>query len=213
MKKYIEGNVDISNLYLQRIPDFLSDVEISGHFFCNINNLVSLEGLPPIIGGLFNCSHNKRLTSLKGLKSTVITDGIQCAGCGLKSLEGAPTSIGGGFFAAGNQLKSLELGPTSVVGFYDVNNNPLKTLVGAPTQIGTSEKKGYFMCERTKIKSLVGAPTVVYGDFSVTENELTSLEGIPKLVTGVFDISGNKGRTFTRKEILAVCEVGGKIFR
>jgi len=213
MRKYIEGNVDISGLYLQRIPDFLSDVEISGHFFCSDNFLVSLEGLPPIIGGLFNCSHNKQLTSLKGLKSTVITDGIQCVGCGLKSLEGSPSSIGGGFFSAGNQLKSLELGPTSVEGFYDCSNNPLKTLVGAPTQIGTSEKKGYFMCERTKIKSLVGAPTVVYGDFSCGENELTSLEGIPKLVTGMFDISGNKGKTFTRKEILAVCEVGGKIFR
>ena len=45
MKKYIKGDVDLSGLYLNKIPDFLSDVGYTGFFKCDNNNLKSLEGM------------------------------------------------------------------------------------------------------------------------------------------------------------------------
>jgi hypothetical protein len=53
---------------------------------------------------------------------------------------------------------------------------------------------------------------VVYGDFDVGDNtELESLEGIPKKVTGDFYCFRCKVK-FNRKQIEAVCDVGGTIY-
>jgi hypothetical protein len=59
---------------------------------------------------------------------------------------------------------------------------------------------------------LVGAPIYVGGDFDVGDNpELESLEGIPKKVTGDFYCFRCKVK-FNRKQIEAVCDVGGTIY-
>ena len=69
MRKIIEGNVDLSYLYLIELFD-LSDVEVMGYFYCASNNLTSLAGAPHTVGGGFDCSDNN-LTNLKGIPKTI----------------------------------------------------------------------------------------------------------------------------------------------
>ena len=81
---------------------------------------------------------------------------------------------------------------------------------GAPWKVGL----GYsvFRCRFNKIRSLIGAPEVVYGEFDISNNpELESLEGIPKKVTGDFSCHKCKVK-FNRKQIEAVCDVGGTVY-
>lgn len=55
MKKIIEDDVDLANLYFEKLPD-LSDVEVSGSYFCHGNPLTTLEGIPKSVGGDFTIS-------------------------------------------------------------------------------------------------------------------------------------------------------------
>jgi hypothetical protein len=70
------------------------------NFYCNNNQLTSLQGAPASVGGDFNCSANP-----------------------LTSLQYAPASVGGYFYCANNHLTSLQGAPASVGGyFYDFAN-------------------------------------------------------------------------------------------
>jgi len=60
--KEINGDVFI---YLDYIPEWLSDIKINGSFDCNNCNLNSLKGCPKYIDGEFSCSINN-LTTLEG---------------------------------------------------------------------------------------------------------------------------------------------------
>ena len=53
------GHMNLSSLYLTKIPFKFRNV--SGSFWCNINQLTSLEGAPNSVGGIFNCSNNPNL--------------------------------------------------------------------------------------------------------------------------------------------------------
>ena len=70
MSKKIIGDVDLSNLYLKRLPDILKDITVSGHFGCYYNKLTTLVGAPTNVVGRFDCSNNN-LTSLVGAPKTV----------------------------------------------------------------------------------------------------------------------------------------------
>ena len=62
-----------------------SKLKVTGDFYCNNNQLKSLEGCPQTVGGYFSCSDNK-----------------------LESLEGCPQTVGGGFYCWNNKkLTSL----------------------------------------------------------------------------------------------------------
>jgi len=58
-RKVIEGDVDLSSLYLKELPEWLSDVEVKGSFFCDENKLTTLAGAPKTVGGGFWCEYNK----------------------------------------------------------------------------------------------------------------------------------------------------------
>ena len=88
MAKKIIGDVDLSNLYLKRLPDILKDITVSGNFYCGFNNLTSLEGSPSSVGRHFSCIDNK-LTTLKGSPSSV-GGHFSCRYNNLTSLKGAP---------------------------------------------------------------------------------------------------------------------------
>lgn len=79
--------------------------KVSGGFYCNNNNLESLEGCPYYVGGKFDCYHNK-LTSLVGSPQE-IGNSFNCAYNNLTSLEGMPLEIGDNFNCRNNQLKEL----------------------------------------------------------------------------------------------------------
>ena len=57
-RKVIKGDVDLDDLYLEELPDWLSDVEVRGGFYCSNNKLTTLAGAPETVGGTFSCSDN-----------------------------------------------------------------------------------------------------------------------------------------------------------
>ena len=133
------------------------------------------------ITGDFDC-YGLGLKSLKGAPQTVGGD-FYCANSKLTSLEGAPQEVGGWFDCSGNQLTSLEGAPQKVGKTFDCSRNQLTSLEGAPRKVGNLTKEiGSFYCHMNQLTSLEGAPTEVGGDFGCSFNQLTSLKGAPQTV-------------------------------
>jgi Leucine-rich repeat (LRR) protein len=141
-------SVKISNRGLIKIP--IRFREILGHFYCDENQLVSLEGAPQIVKGNFYCSNN----------------------C-LTSLVGAPQEVRYHFDCSNNYLTSL-VGAPQVGRHFDCSNNYLTSLVGAPQEI-----KGNFNCSNNQLTSLEGVPQIIKGNFHCSYNKLINLNGLP----------------------------------
>ena len=101
-----------------------------------------------------------------------------------QNLEKIPTKFGkvtGDFYCYNNNLTSLEGAPTSVGGgFYCYKNNNLTSLEGAPTSVG-----GNFYCSYNNLTSLEGAPTSVGGGFYCNQNEIEFTESDVHLICNV----------------------------
>ena len=135
-------------------------------------------GLVDVKGG-FNCCH-QGLTDFKGVKFGHVSGNFWCFRNKLRSLEGAPQSVGGDFNCGYNGLKSIKGLPDgfSVDGDFSCSRNELKSLEGLPDGF----KVGWnFICSRNELKSLEGLPDgfKVGMDFRCFDNELKSLEGLP----------------------------------
>jgi hypothetical protein len=105
MKK-IDIDIDLSNLYLEELPSFLTGLHANGNFYCVDNRLTSLRGAPVSVSGSFDC-YNNHLTSLQGAPESVGGD-FDCANNHLTSLQGAPESVGGDFYCYDNKVKFTE---------------------------------------------------------------------------------------------------------
>jgi hypothetical protein len=75
----VEDNVDLSYLSITKLP--LKFGRVKGDFYCNDNQLTSLEGAPRHVNGNFSCVENQ-----------------------LTSLEGCPEYVGGYFSCSGNPI-------------------------------------------------------------------------------------------------------------
>jgi hypothetical protein len=130
------GDIDISYKQLENINPTYRSVKmmvkttikkIAGDFgcdfYCNDNQLTSLEGSPHEVGGSFYCNDNQ-LTSLEGSPHEV-GGSFYCHDNQLTSLEGAPKEVGGDFYCYDNKLTSLKGAPKEVGGGFYCNNNPL----------------------------------------------------------------------------------------
>ena len=161
-------------------------VDLQGNFDCareGLNDLLGIRfGKAPF---KFYCNGNN-LKSLVGAPQTVGGD-FSCNENKLMSREGAPQTVGGSFFCLINKLTSLAGAPGTVGGGFNCSDNNLKSLVGAPQTVG-----GGFYCVNNNLKSLVGAPQTVEGSFSCVNNKLTSLVGSPQIVGGEFGCEGNE---------------------
>jgi len=116
-----KGDLKLTGLDLTKLPDILKDITVGGNFFCNLNNLTSLQNCPKTVDGDFNCNLNK-LTSLQNCPKTV-GGNFFCNLNNLTSLKGAPKTVGGDFYCYNNELKSLFGAPETVGGdFYCYNN-------------------------------------------------------------------------------------------
>jgi hypothetical protein len=155
----VDGGVDLVHKGLTKLP--LKFNKVSGHFFCDDNQLTNLKGAPSSVGGIFSCDKNK-----------------------LTSLEGAPQNIGGSFFCNHNQLTSLK-GATKNVYSFSCGYNKLTSLEGAPQNIG-----GSFFCDHNQLTSLKGAPSVGK-HFNCNHNELTSLENLEFKLFKSIDLKNN----------------------
>ena len=158
----IDGDVDLQCMGLYELPDF-SKVNVSGNFYCNKNNLNSLEGAPYFVGLDFFCNENK-----------------------LIDLKGAPHHVSGNFYCRDNELDSLEGAPWVVGENFMCDENKLTSLEGAPVKVG-----GGFICSFNNLLSLEGVPSKICGDFDCAHNKLETLFGAPREVLGDFDCRCN----------------------
>jgi len=94
-QKTIQGHIDLSYQNLTELPD-LSNIVVTGKFYCHNNNLTSLYGAPKSVGGNFHC-HNNNLTTLQGAPQSV-GGGFHCYNNKLTTLQGAPKSVEGNFY-------------------------------------------------------------------------------------------------------------------
>lgn len=131
--KEIKGNVDLT-IKKGYIPSWLKNIMIHGSFYCNSNNLNSLENCPLWIGETFSCSYNN-LTSLKD-GPEYVGFMYRCISNKLTSLEGCPKEIQASFNCCYNKLTSLEGGPEYVDDNFICSNNELTSLEGCPKYIG-----------------------------------------------------------------------------
>ena len=126
----VDASVNLVNRKLTKLP--LQFGKVTGNFFCDNNQLTTLEGAPKTVEGNFYCNHNK-LTSLEGGPKEV-EGNFYCNNNQLTSLEGAPKTVEGNFYCSNNKLTSLEGGPKWVEGNFDCSFNPL------PKEIYTYQK-------------------------------------------------------------------------
>jgi hypothetical protein len=138
------------------------------------------------IQGDFNC-FSKNINDLQGIRFGAVTGSFDCDSNNLKSLAGAPQTVGGSFYCSSNNLTSLAGAPQTVGGYFYCSYNNLTSLAGAPETVG-----GNFVCNDNKLTSLAGAPETVGGDFYCSSNNLTSLTGAPETVGEDFYCNDNK---------------------
>jgi hypothetical protein len=136
----VDGDVDLRNKGLTKIP--LKFGKVSGDFYCQYNQLESLEGSPLSVVGDFSCLNNK-----------------------LISLEGSPSSVGGHFDCSFNQLKSLQGSPKSVGRHFYCDNNQLKSLEGISGRIS-----GGIYCYSNQLRDVKGVKDGWLGGFEVDGN-------------------------------------------
>jgi len=141
----VDGNVDLSSRGLKKIP--LKFRNVRGNFYCNYNQLTSLEGCPQSVGGAFSCHSNK-----------------------LTSLEGCPQSVGGNFYCSKNQLTSIEGCPQSVSGNFSCSENQLTSIEGCPQSVG-----GFFSCSTNQLTDFNGFPEYWTGRISFNENPVQKI--------------------------------------
>ena len=111
----VNGDCDLFNKNLNELP--CNFKEIHGNFYCDYNQLTSLQGCPQTINGNFYCFNNQ-LTSLHGCPQ-IVRGGFYCYNNNLTSLHGCPKIIRGDFFCTNNQLSSLEDCPQIIHGNFD----------------------------------------------------------------------------------------------
>ena len=221
--KYIDGYVQINNLFLKEIPEILNGVHIKGDFDVSFNVLKSLNNSPVKVDGAFKCMYNRNLKSLLGGPKEV--GNIIVHNCSLGDLNGFPkiNKANGHVDISSNRLTSLVGLPTIVVGKLSIYNNPgLKTLAGCPELV-----RGDFEALWLPITNCIGGPKYVGGDLYLYDTEINSLEGFPKEVSGNVYLGNtplgsilfptNGGQTSKAHalydEIRKICEIGGDIYK
>ncbi len=227
--KYIDGYVQINNLYLKEIPEILNGVHIKGDFDVSFNILKSLNNSPVKVDGAFKCRYNKNLKSLVGGPKEVRS--LIANNCSLRDLNGIPNFSApiykyintGNIDLSSNQLTSLVGLPTKVFGKLSIYNNPgLKTLNGCSEHI-----KGDFEALWLPITNCIGGPKYVGGDLYLYDTDINSLEGFPKEVHGNVFLGNtplgsilfptNGGQTSKAHalydEIRKICKIHGDIYK
>jgi hypothetical protein len=155
----VDGTVNVLRSGLVKLPFIdIAPWEVSGHFYCDHNELIDLEGAPRSVGGNFHCQHNQ-----------------------LISLSGAPARVGDEFRCHDNKLTNLNGAPLWIGGTFWCDHNELITLVGAPQTV-----KGSFWCQTNMLVDFVGLGQVT-GTVFAADNAIISRKGLPDgtMVIGV----------------------------
>jgi hypothetical protein len=94
---------------------------------------VNSEGLVDVKES-FWC-RDQGLEDFLGIRFGKVRETFNCSSNQLRTLEGAPSEVGGDFLCRGNQLRTLEGAPSEVGGVFYCDRNPLISLEGAPEVI------------------------------------------------------------------------------
>ena len=119
------GDIWLNDRNLTKLPN-LSDIIVTGDFYCHNNELTSLEGAPKEVRGEFYCSDNK-LTSLEGSPQKVRSH-FNCSTNKLTTLKGVPTEIRGVFYFMSNPIQSYDHFPEIVRGNIYPDKGPVSSL-------------------------------------------------------------------------------------
>ena len=206
-KTYI-GTYTLSN---EPNDDGLYEASSYDNIIVKDRNIVFLTGALPFrwsdVKGGFCCDECNELKSLEGAPASVGGD-FSCSYCGnLTSLVGAPMSVNGNFWCFEcTNLTTLEGAPKSVNGdFMCTDCTNLISLEGAPEKVGNE-----FDCSRCEnLITLKGSPKKVEGFYCDECEKITSLEGAP-MEAITFSCIGC-GKQFTRSDVRAVCNVKNHI--
>ena len=164
-------------------------VDVDGGFRCDGENLEDFKGISfGSVSKNFVCSNNS-LRTLEGAPRTVGGNFV-CFKNSLQTLEGAPETVGGNFVCFNNSLQTLEGAPRTVGESFYCDDNSLRTLKGAPRTVG-----GSFYCDHNLLQTLEGAPRTIGEEFNCSINSLQTLEGAPETVGGNFECSYNPLQT------------------
>lgn len=113
-RKVIKGAVTITDFVMSELPEWLSEVEVTGDLYIMHSYFTSLKGMPKKVDGMMMVTHNPRLRSLEGCPDavhylylagnpritsfvggpTTVKTNFTCQDCGLVSLEGIPKKVG-----------------------------------------------------------------------------------------------------------------------
>lgn len=133
---------------------------------CDIHNLkgiTDLSGSPEYIGGVFTCSNNSTLTSLKGCPKRVDGD-FSAFSTGISHIDDFPEHVGGGVNISGcKNLVDFTGLPDTINGYLDIGFCDVKSLDGLPSDI-----KGNLIIRNLKCNGEpVTAKTItdIYPDF------------------------------------------------
>ena len=112
-KKIIKGNVDLSDIWMDELPDFLAVDELQGNLSIDQHkypSLISLKNSPTLVNGTV-VINSTNITNLEGSPQMILNNFELDANTKLSSLKGAPRYIAGNFdiqFSEG--LRSLDHG-------------------------------------------------------------------------------------------------------
>ena len=169
-------NVDVVGLAADMAKTYINDnYTVYGKLtFANINGVC-----------IVNCDGDVKVKNKQIVKLTEefiwgeVTGDFNCDFCNIKTLEGAPETVGGFFDCSScKNLKTLKGAPKKVDGTFSCSYcDSIQSLVGGPDIVGER-----FFCTSCKnLKTLKGAPGYVGKAFFCDKCEnLTSLEGAPK---------------------------------
>lgn len=190
------GSVNLADKGLTKIPFKIGIIQ--GDFNCGNNKLKNLINGHSIVMVSYYCNHNN-LTSLEGVAHTIY-DNFDCAWCYIESLENSPGHVGknyscnankiktlkgiqkvicGNFICTNNLLESLKDGPEIVKEVYYCNENPIKTWIYLPKEVQSfrcniKEKKTIFNFEDVK---KLQQKEMILKDYDELNNSLITIEG------------------------------------
>lgn len=130
----ILGGLELSGLYLDNIPDFLSGVDVLGYTNLSINNISTLKNAPKSRVGL-GLAHNKlqSLDELPEMGASAQLDirfnNINCLRIKQQSLYYC--------YAYSNPIEYFDCKNTTIHNYFSISAGHLKSLDNAPNVIGT----------------------------------------------------------------------------
>ncbi len=146
----VDGDVRLQCEDFNKIPFKFG--KVTGNFYCDDNNLESLDGCPYYVGGGFSCANNK-----------------------LINLKDSPSEVGGMFNCQYNNLISLEGMTLEIGGFFNCRNNKklkqldsvsnIEGIIFCDDSVDISKFEGY--CEKIRIIKLTDG-TFTHKDIYLT---------------------------------------------